>query len=60
MWFVFLGAGVILIIFSNETHLNKGETANSGETIIEAGKTVCAAKDIVIEELLEMAYDQVS
>jgi len=58
-WFVFLGIGLVLIVFSNGNFLNKAETAEPGETMIEAGKTVCAAKDIVMEEILEIAYEQV-
>ena len=58
-WCVFLGVGVVLIVFSNGTFLNKVRTAEPGETMIEAGKTVCAAKDIVMEELFDVAYEQV-
>jgi hypothetical protein len=58
-WYVFLVGGMILITFSNGAFLNKAKSADLGDTIIEAGKTVCVSKDIVMDELIDLAYDRV-
>lgn len=52
------GIIVLWALIANGTLGSTTETiVNAGDTVIESGKTLCEAKDMVMEELLETAYD---
>ena len=60
LWPIFLIVIGVIILFANgklpiATKSELGPT----ETVIETGKTICVAKDLVMEELLKMAYEEV-
>lgn len=58
VWYGFVGIIVIVTLIANGTFWNTAETiVEAGDTVIESGKTLCEAKDMVMEELLEIAYD---
>lgn len=50
-----------MALILNGTFSNTAETViDSGAVVIDSGKTICEAKDMVMTELLGVAYDKAS
>jgi len=57
--YVLVGLIVVgVLIWTGSFSTTAKTVVDSGEAVIEAGKTICEAKDIVMEELLDIAYDE--
>lgn len=49
------------VMVANGTFSNTAKTAiDSGKSLIDGGKMICEAKEMVITELLNVAYDEAS
>jgi len=59
VWFLFVFVIVVFVMIANGTFSTTAKSVvDSEQSVIEAGKTMCKVKDIVLRELLDVVYDE--
>ena len=59
LWPIFLIiVGVIILYANGKLSITSKTEFEPTDTMIETGKTICVAKDLVMEEILKIAYEE--